>query len=72
MTRTKYYTVYLNHYICYLIHNNCVMNASFNKHETHCIPFPIEYDSEFRFVREYVYENENRCNTHIIVLKYGL
>jgi hypothetical protein len=52
-----------------LVKNNSLIHASFNKYEDTCIPFPIEYDNEYHFVGEYVYEDETRILLHSGVVK---
>ena len=52
-----------------LIKENCMIHATFNKYESNCISFPINYDNEYKFVGEYVYEDESRSPTHIEILK---
>lgn len=37
-----------------------------------CKPFPTPYDKDYRFVGEYVYEDESRSNQHINILKKAL
>jgi hypothetical protein len=60
----------LRDYIYPLIKDNCMIHATFNKFETdNCLEFPIKYDSEFRFVGEYVYEDERRHIPHINLIK---
>jgi protein O-GlcNAc transferase len=47
-----------------------LIHASFHKIEGNsCINFPIPYDNDFKFVGEYVYHNESRCQEHIDMLK---
>ena len=52
-----------------LVKNNSIIHASFNKYEDTCLPFPIEYDDEYHFVGEYVYEDESRNMLHSGVVK---
>lgn len=50
--------------------NNCMIHASFCKFENDmCKPFPSNYDDEFHFVGEYVYENDTRNNNDVSNLK---
>ena len=66
---------FLRDYIYPLIKDNCMIHATFNRFEqNNCLKFPIEYDSEYRFVGEYVYEDECRNKPHIdkIKIHYGL
>ena len=49
-----------------IIKNNAMIHASFFKIENElCKNFPIPYDNQFRFVGEYVYEDESRSQKHI-------
>lgn len=56
-----------------LYKNNCLIHASFNKIEgSKCLNFPINHeDEDYRFVGEYVYEDETRNEQNIIELKRG-
>ena len=56
---------FLREYVYPHIEFNSVIHASFNKFESHSKKFPIEYDSEYRFVGEYVYYDESRSQPHI-------
>ena len=47
------------------IKNDSVIHATFNKLEPHSKDFPLKYDSEHRFVGEYVYHDESRSQSHI-------
>lgn len=53
--------------------DNCLIHASFNKIEgTKCLDFLIKHeDDDYRFVGEYVYENETRNEQNTIELKRG-
>ena len=62
---------FLKNYIYPLVKESSIIHASFHKHEPHCIPFPIAYDSEYRFVGEYVYADESRNLENIKELKRG-
>ena len=53
--------------------NDSVIHASFHRYDGETTnPFPIPYDSEFRFVGEYVYANETRSQPHIQALRSAL
>jgi hypothetical protein len=56
-----------------LYRDNCLIHASFNKIEgIKCLDFPIKYeDDDYRFVGEYVYEDESRNNQNTLELKRG-
>jgi len=56
-----------------LYRNNCLIHASFNKFSDEvCKDFPIKHeDDEYRFVGEYVYEDESRNEQNILELKRG-
>ena len=56
---------FLRDYIYPEIVNNSVIHARFHKWEKHAKDFPINYDSEYRFVGEYVYADESRSQPHI-------
>lgn len=62
---------FLKNYIYPLIKDSSIIHASFNKYEHHCLSFPITYDSEYRFVGEYVYADESRNLENIKELKRG-
>ena len=60
---------FLNNFIYPLIKNNCLVHANFYKIENFAKNFPLDYDIDFKFVGEYIYEDESR-NTEIVnVLK---
>lgn len=63
---------FLRDYIYPLIVNNSIIHASFHRWEGHAKDFPISFDSEYRFVGEYVYHDETRSNEHINILKNNL
>ena len=63
---------FLKTYIYEQIKNNALIHSSFNKYEPECISFPIPYDKEYRFVGEYVYDNNTRSINHISILKNSL
>jgi len=63
---------YLKEFIYPIIKNNSTIHASFHNDEFHSKKFPINYDSEFRFVGEYVYFDETRSIEHINILKERL
>ena len=44
-----------------VIVNNSVIHASFHRREGHAKNFPTSFDSEYRFVGEYIYADES-CN----------
>jgi hypothetical protein len=48
-----------------VIVNNSIIHATFHKKELHATNFPIEYDSDYKFVGEYVYFDESRSKYHI-------
>ena len=52
-----------------LIVNNSVIHASFYKFEYHSKNFPINYCNDYRFVGEYVYEDDSRSQLHIDALR---
>lgn len=61
-------------YIIYpLYKDDCIIHASFNKLEgLKCLDFPINHEfNDYRFVGEYVYENESRNEQNTIELKRG-
>jgi hypothetical protein len=51
-----------------LVVSNSMIHTSFNRREPHAKSFPIPFDSEFRFVGEYVYADDSRSNYHIMEL----
>ena len=68
----NYYQEFLRDYIYPLIVNNSIIHASFHKSENHAKKFPINFDSEYRFVGEYVYNDETRSLEHVNILKNAL
>jgi hypothetical protein len=44
-------------------------HCSFNLYEDDCINFPINYCNEYKFVGEYVYQDDSRSQYHIDILK---
>ena len=52
--------------------NSVVIHASFHKMEIWSKDFPILYDEEYRFVGEYVYNDDSRSQSHINDLKSAL
>ncbi len=56
-----------------LYRDNCLIHASFNKFsDENCKDFPIKHeDDDYRFVGEYVYEDESRNQQNILELKRG-
>lgn len=63
---------FLREYIYPLVVNNSIIHASFHRWENHSQNFPINFDSEYRFVGEYVYYDETRCIEHINDLRNAL
>jgi hypothetical protein len=63
---------FLSDYIYPVVKNNSKIHASFCKMENNSEDFPIVYDNEFRFIGEYVYYDESRCQEHINLLKNSL
>lgn len=63
---------FLKIFIYEKIKNNALIHSSFNKYESYCIPFPIPYCNEYKFVGEYVYDDNSRSITHINFLKKSL
>lgn len=64
---------FLVNHIYPIIKNDCLIHASFCKYEgKQCKPFPSDYDSEYHFVGEYVYENDNRNDRDIKALIHCL
>jgi len=55
-----------------LVIDNSMIHATFHRNESHAKPFPIPYDSEFKFVGEYVYADDSRSNYHIMELTRNL
>jgi hypothetical protein len=49
-----------------------IIHASFNKYEEYSKFFPIDYNEEFNFVGEYVFEDESRSKEHIEILKLNI
>lgn len=52
-----------------IIKENSLIHASFNKIENHAYDFPISYDKEYKFVGEYIYEDDTRCVQHVEYLR---
>jgi hypothetical protein len=69
-----YDQVFLQNIIYPLYENNCLIHASFNKLEgNNCIDFPITHDQDdYKFVGEYVYEDETRNEQNTNELKLFL
>ena len=63
---------FLKEYIYPIIKDDCIIHSSFQKWEKQTKPFPIPYDDDYRFVGEYVYEDETRSQQHIDILKNSL
>jgi hypothetical protein len=60
----------LNNHIYPIIKNNSLVHTSFNMYPNeNSKRFPIPYDSDYRFVGEYVYADESRSQYHINELK---
>jgi len=68
----SYDQLFLKNYIYEHIKNNSVIHTTFNKYESHCLPFPINYNKGFKFVGEYVYDNNTRSQSHTTILKKEL
>lgn len=64
---------FLQHTIYPLYKDNCIVHASFHKLEGDmCRDFPIPHEhDDYRFVGEYIYENEKRNAQNILELKRG-
>lgn len=60
---------FLRDYIYPIIKNNSTIHATFHKNESQAKNFPINYCEDFKFVGEYVYEDETRSTYHINELK---
>ena len=72
ISQKNYDQDFLSNYIYDTIKDNSLIHANFNTYEGHSIKFPIEYDNEYRFVGEYVYNNESRSILHIEDLKRSI
>jgi hypothetical protein len=59
---------FLRDYVYPQIVNNSIVHAKFHKFEEHAKDFPIDYDSDLRFVGEYIYADESRSQSHIDIL----
>jgi hypothetical protein len=55
---------FLRDYVYEHIKSSVLIHSSFNKYESECLPFPIPYDNELKFVGEYVYDNETCSQSH--------
>jgi hypothetical protein len=68
-----YDQIFLQNVVYPLYKNNCIIHASFNKLEgDKCKNFPISHEeNDYRFVGEYIYEDESRSNKNIEELKRG-
>jgi len=65
--------LFLNECIYPIIKNDCLVHTSFNIYPNeNSKRFPIPYDNEYKFVGEYVYEDESRSLPHINILKNSL
>jgi hypothetical protein len=60
---------FLMDYIYPHIIESSLIHASFHKIEPNCRNFPIKYCDEYRFVGEYIYEDESRNSENIQQLK---
>lgn len=61
---------FLRDYVYPYIKDNVIIHATFSRFEgDKCLNFPIDYDNDYNFVGQYVYENENRNNDHTQHLK---
>ncbi len=63
---------FLRDYIYPMIVNDSMIHCSFHKKEGHAKNFPIDFCNEYKFVGEYVYNDESRSIRHIDVLKRKL
>ena len=64
---------FLRNYIYPLIKDNVLIHASFSKFEGNkCNNFPINYDNDYNFVGQYVYENEETNYYHRECIKNSL
>ena len=64
---------FLKNIIYPIIKDDCLIHASFKFFSDEITkPFPIPYDSEYRFLGEYVYSDESRSQNHINELKNRL
>jgi hypothetical protein len=63
---------FLHQYIYPNVKDISLIHASFNKYENNCKEFPISYCYQYKFVGEYVYEDESRSQIHIDALKKEL
>lgn len=56
-----------------LYKDNCIIHASFNKfNDEDCLNFPIDHNQDdYRFIGEYVYDDESRNKQNIEELKRG-
>jgi hypothetical protein len=63
---------FLANFIYPIYKNNSMIHASFLKYEKDCLDFPIKHEEDdYRFVGEYVYEDESRNKQNIEQLKRG-
>ena len=64
---------FLSELIYPVIKNNCMFHTSFHKYEgINCINFPINFeDDDYKFVGEYVYEDESRNQQNTEELRRG-
>jgi len=63
---------FLHEFIYPKVKNISLIHASFFKYENNCKEFPIPYCNEYKFIGEYVYEDESRSQIHIDALKNAL
>lgn len=64
-----YDQAFLKDVIYPIVKDRAIIHASFYRIESNAQYFPIEYDSEYRFVGEYIDDNGARNNHHINDLK---
>jgi len=65
----RYDQDFLKDYIYPHSKDSAIIHATFHKHEPNCRGFPIKYCDEYRFVGEYVYEDESRNAENVEHLK---
>ena len=63
---------FLRDYIYPIIVNNSVIHASFHRYEGHAKNFPTPFDSEYRFVGEYIYVDESGNQEHRNAVKNSI
>ena len=67
-----YDQLFLKEFIYDCVKDDAMIHATFHKYEPNCMPFPIPYDSQFKFVGEYVYDDNSRSQSHTDALKQAL